>query len=53
MVIECRGEAIAIWVNGDRADDGFGCTANQGQIAIQIEGAPCECRRLDVRPRVP
>lgn len=48
MVIECRGRSIDIWVNGDRVNDGFDCTANHGQIAIQAEGAPCEFRRLEM-----
>ena len=46
MVIECRGRRIDIWVNGDKVNDGFDCTADRGQIAIQAEGARCEFRKL-------
>lgn len=46
MIIECRGRRVDIWVNGDKVNDGFDCTADRGQIAIQAEGARCEFRRL-------
>lgn len=50
MVIECRGREIDIWVNGDHVNHGFDCTADQGQIAIQAEGVPCEFRRVELGP---
>jgi hypothetical protein len=50
MVIECRGDEIAIWVNGDEVNRGHSCTASSGRIAIQAEGAPCEFRRLELTP---
>jgi len=50
MVIECRGRRIDIWVNGDHVNDGFDCTAKQGQIALQAEGVPCEFRKLELTP---
>ena len=50
MVIECRGRRVDIWVNGDKVNDGFDCTADRGQIAIQAEGAPCEFRKLMLTP---
>ena len=50
MVIECRGRRIDIWINGDKANDGFDCTADRGQIAIQAEGARCEFRKLMLTP---
>ena len=50
MVIECRGRNIDVWVNGDLVNQGFDCTADQGQIAIQAEGAVCEFRRVDLTP---
>ena len=34
MVIECRGDAVDVWVNGDLINQGTGCTASSGQIAI-------------------
>jgi hypothetical protein len=53
MEIECRGSSIDIWVNGEHVNDGFNCTADHGQIAIQAEGAPCEFRRLELLPLGP
>lgn len=50
MVIECRGRAIAIWVNGVPVNAGTDCTADHGQIAIQAEGAACEFRKLELVP---
>ncbi len=53
MIIECRGRRIDVWVNGARVNDGFDCTADHGQIAIQAEGAPCEFRTLELTPLTP
>ncbi|MEO6137026.1 MAG: DUF1080 domain-containing protein [Ginsengibacter sp.] len=50
MVIECLGNSIRVWVNGDLANDGFNCTANKGHIALQAEGAEVEFRKLDLTP---
>ncbi|HEX9794074.1 MAG TPA: family 16 glycoside hydrolase [Planctomycetota bacterium] len=50
MVIECRGNAIDVWVNGDLVNQGFACTADHGQIAVQAEGAECEFRKLALTP---
>ncbi|MGK0480600.1 MAG: hypothetical protein ACJAQ3_000565 [Planctomycetota bacterium] len=48
MVIECRGSSVDVWVNGDHVNSGFDCTASEGQIAVQAEGAPCEFRRVEL-----
>ncbi len=50
MVIECRGDKIKVWVNGDIVNDGFGATAQKGQIALQAEGAEVEFRKVDLTP---
>ena len=50
MVIECRGDTIDIWVNGDHVNQGFDCTASKGQIALQAEGAVCEFRKVELTP---
>jgi len=50
MVIECRGDQIDIWVNGDLVNHGWGCTADHGSIALQAEGAVCEFRKLELTP---
>jgi hypothetical protein len=53
MVIECRGRAIEVWVNGAKVNHGSDCTADHGQIAIQAEGAPCAFRKLELTPLAP
>ena len=50
MVIECRGDSIAVWVNGDLVNHGTGCTATSGQIALQAEGARAEFRKVELTP---
>jgi len=50
MVIECRGDAIDVWVNGDLVNRGTGCTAAEGRIALQAEGARCEFRKVELTP---
>jgi hypothetical protein len=50
MTIECRGDKIKVWVNGDMINDGFGATAQKGQIALQAEGAEVEFRKVDLTP---
>lgn len=48
MVIECRDDAIKIWVNDDLVNEGSHCTASQGQIALQAEGAEVEFRTIEL-----
>jgi hypothetical protein len=50
MVIECVGDAIKVWVNGDLVNEGTGCTAAKGQIALQAEGSEVEFRKLELTP---
>lgn len=50
MVIECLGNRVRVWVNGDLVNDGFNCTARKGHIAVQAEGTPVEMRRFDYTP---
>ena len=50
MIIECVGDRVRVWVNGDLVNDGFDCTARRGHIALQAEGAEVEFRRLDLTP---
>ena len=44
--IECLGDQIKVWVNGDLVNHGTGCTASRGQIALQAEGSEVEFRKL-------
>ncbi len=50
MVVECLGDKIRVWVNGDLVNDGYDCTAKQGQISLQAEGAEVEFRKLQLTP---
>ncbi len=50
MKIEVLDRQIRVWVNGDLVNDGFDCTANEGRIALQAEGAEVEFRKLVLTP---
>lgn len=50
MVIECFGDEIKVWVNGDLVNHGFDCTASKGQIALQAEGSEVEFRKIELTP---
>jgi hypothetical protein len=50
MTIECLGNTIKVWVNGDLVNHGFECTASKGQIAVQAEGSEVEFRKLLLTP---
>jgi hypothetical protein len=48
MVIECRGNTVTVWVNGDLVNKGTNATASKGQIAVQAEGSEVEFRKLEI-----
>ncbi len=50
MTIECLGNGIKVWINGDFVNQGFDCTAAKGQIALQAEGAEVEFRKVLLTP---
>ena len=50
MAIECVGDAVKVWVNGDLVNHGTNCTAIKGQIALQAEGSEVEFRKLELIP---
>jgi len=50
MIIECFGSEVKVWVNGDVVNHGTGCTADQGQIALQAEGSEVEFRKIEISP---
>jgi hypothetical protein len=50
MVVECMGDEIKVWVNGDMVNHGFDCTARKGQIAVQAEGSEVEFRKIALTP---
>jgi hypothetical protein len=50
MIVECLGNQIKVWENGDLVNYGFDATASKGQIAVQAEGAEVEFRKLELTP---
>ncbi|MBX2954829.1 MAG: DUF1080 domain-containing protein [Cyclobacteriaceae bacterium] len=48
MIIECAGNEIKVWVNGDLVNHGTNCTASKGQLALQAEGSEVEFRKLEL-----
>ena len=48
MVIECVGNKVKVWENGDLVNDGYECTADKGQIALQAEGSEVEFRKIEL-----
>jgi hypothetical protein len=53
MVVEARGRSLAVWVNGDKVNEGFDCTADRGKIALQAEGTEVEFRKVEIGPLPP
>lgn len=50
MVIECAGNSVKVWVNGDLVNHGTDCTAREGNIALQAEGSEVEFRKVELTP---
>ncbi|TWT79892.1 hypothetical protein CA13_12990 [Planctomycetes bacterium CA13] len=50
MVIECLGNKVKVWVNGDLVNNGYDSTAKGGQIALQAEGSEVEFRKVQLTP---
>lgn len=50
MIVECVGRSIRVWVNDDLVNDGFECTTDHGQVAVQAEGSEVEFRKLLLTP---
>ncbi|MBN3583729.1 DUF1080 domain-containing protein [Algoriphagus aestuarii] len=44
--ITCIEDKITVWLNGDLVNDGYGATAEKGQIALQAEGAEVEFKNI-------
>lgn len=49
MTVECVGNSIKVWVNGDMVNYGYGATASRGKLAIQAEGAEVEFRKIELQ----
>lgn len=50
MTIECLGNELKVWVNGDFVNHGYNATASSGQIALQAEGSEVEFRKVVLTP---
>lgn len=50
MVVECVGNKIKVWENGDLVNYGYDCQATSGQIALQAEGSEIEFRKVELTP---
>ena len=50
LAIECRGNSVKVWVNGDLVNHGTDCTASEGNIALQAEGSEVEFRKVELMP---
>ena len=48
MKVMCERDAITVWVNGQRVNQGTKCTASKGQIALQAEGTEVEFRKVEL-----
>ena len=50
MTIETIGDRIKVWVNDDLVNDGYDCTAEEGKIAVQAEGAKVAFEYIRLTP---
>jgi hypothetical protein len=50
MVITCKGDTIAVEVNGTEVNRGSKATATKGKIALQAEGTEVEFRKVALEP---
>jgi hypothetical protein len=48
--IECLNTSVKVWVNGTLVNQGFDCTAQKGQIALQAEGSEVEFKKIILTP---
>ncbi|HET6539290.1 MAG TPA: DUF1080 domain-containing protein [Chryseolinea sp.] len=48
--IECLNTSVKVWVNGTLVNQGFDCTAQKGQIALQAEGSEVEFKKVLLSP---
>lgn len=46
MVVECVGDTITVWVNGDLVNKGHNASVTSGKIALQAEGTEVEFRKV-------
>ena len=50
MKIRAVGDRVTVWVNGEKVNEGEGCTASKGAICLQSEGAEIHFRKVQLTP---
>ena len=50
MRVRCEGRNIVVWVNGDKVNEGTHCSASEGAISLQSEGAEIHFRKVELTP---
>lgn len=50
LTVECVGNSIKVWVNGELVNYGYNATASKGNIALQAEGSEVEFRKVELTP---
>jgi len=50
MKIRAEGDKVTVWVNGEKVNEGVGCTATKGAISLQSEGAEIHFRKVELTP---
>ncbi|MEQ8846602.1 DUF1080 domain-containing protein [Botrimarina sp.] len=50
MTIECVGDQVKVWVNGELVNHGHDATATRGKVALQAEGTEVEFRKVELTP---
>jgi hypothetical protein len=48
--ITCKGDTIALEINGEKVNEGTSAEASKGKIILQSEGAPIEFRNIKLTP---
>ncbi len=48
--VECLNNSVKVWINGNLVNQGFDCTAQKGQIALQAEGSEVEFKKVVLTP---
>lgn len=48
--VRCEGRNIVVWVNGDKVNEGTDCSASEGAISLQSEGAEIHFRKVELTP---
>lgn len=50
FVVECSGDSVKLWTNGEFRNEISGCSVASGPIGIQSEGGEIEIRKIFVEP---